>query len=105
MTVIGMDSSSNNIAECLERIGGPAWRMVMAYLYVVECGDLTFLNRATGLDFAELKEKRRELERLGLAETGSERFMLSEVPMVRLTAKGRRIFAGAESLGEEQTGW
>jgi DNA-binding MarR family transcriptional regulator len=70
----------------------PARLTIMAYLYVVESADLTFLNRQTGLTWGNLSSHISKLEEGGYVEV--EKRFIGRKPntMLKLTKAGREAF-------------
>jgi len=75
----------------------PARLTIMAYLYVVESADLTFLNRETGLTWGNLSSHISKLEAAGYVEV--EKKFVGKKPntMLKLTAEGREAFQAYRS--------
>lgn len=70
----------------------PARLMVLAYLYVTEGTDFTFLARQVGLTFGNLSSHVAKLEAAGYVEV--EKSFKGKRPhtLIRLTAQGRSAF-------------
>ena len=80
------------LGEIDKLIHEPARLMIMAYLYVVESADLTFLNRETGLTWGNLSSHISKLEAAGYVEV--EKRFIGKKPktMLKLTKAGREAF-------------
>ncbi len=70
----------------------PARLMIMAYLYVVESADFTFLMRQTGLTWGNLSSHMSKLEAAGYIEVEKEFVKRKPRTMLRLTEEGREAF-------------
>lgn len=70
----------------------PARLMVLAYLYVTEGADFTFLARQVGLTFGNLSSHVTKLEEAGYVEV--EKSFKGKRPhtLIRLTSTGRAAF-------------
>ena len=81
-----------SFSELDRLIHEPARLMIMAFLYVVESGDYTFLMTETGLTWGNLGTHLGKLEAAGYVEI--EKGYKGKRPntMVRLTEQGRHAF-------------
>jgi DNA-binding MarR family transcriptional regulator len=70
----------------------PARLLIMAYLYVVESADFTFLMRQTGLTWGNLSAHMSKLEAAGYIEVIKDFVDKKPHTMLRLTEKGREAF-------------
>lgn len=80
------------LAEIDRLIHEPARLMIMAYLYVVEAADFTFLMRQTGLTWGNLSSHMSKLEAAGYIEVEKEFVKKKPRTMLRLTKQGREAF-------------
>ena len=80
------------LAEIDRIIHEPARLMIMAYLYVVEAADFTFLMRQTGLTWGNLSSHMSRLEAAGYIEVEKEFVKRKPRTMLRLTQEGREAF-------------
>lgn len=80
------------IAKIDRLIHEPSRLMIMACLYVVECGDFTFLMRHTGLTWGNLSAHMSKLEAAGYIEVEKEFVGKKPHTMLRLTDDGRAAF-------------
>ena len=80
------------LADLDRVIHEPARLMIVAYLYVVESADFTFLMRQTGLTWGNLSSHMSKLEEAGYVEV--EKAFVERKPrtMLRLTDAGRAAF-------------
>lgn len=70
----------------------PARLLIMAYLYVVESADFTFLMRQTGLTWGNLSAHMSKLEAAGYIEVVKDFVEKKPHTMLKLTEKGREAF-------------
>ena len=91
-----MKDQNNPIQQSLENIDRivhePARLMIMAFLYVVESGDFTFLSNQTGLTHGNLSSHLSRLEKAGYIEIEKEFVERKPHTMLRLTPEGRVAF-------------
>lgn len=91
-----MKDQNNPIQQALENLDRlvhePARLMIMAYLYVVESGDFTFLSNQTGLTHGNLSSHMSKLEKAGYIEVEKEFVDRKPHTMLRLTDEGRAAF-------------
>jgi DNA-binding MarR family transcriptional regulator len=80
------------LAEIDRVIHEPARLMIMAYLYVVDSADFTFLMRQTGLTWGNLSSHMSKLEEAGYIEVEKDFVERKPHTMLRLTEKGREAF-------------
>ncbi len=80
------------LSEIDRLIHEPARLMIMAYLYVVEAADFTFLMRQTGLTWGNLSSHMSKLEAAGYIEVEKEFVGRKPRTMLRLTKEGRKAF-------------
>lgn len=80
------------LSEIDRLIHEPARLMIMAYLYVVEAADFTFLMRQTGLTWGNLSSHMSKLEAAGYIEVEKEFVERKPRTMLRLTKEGRKAF-------------
>jgi DNA-binding MarR family transcriptional regulator len=80
------------LAEIDRVIHEPARLMIVAYLYVVESADFTFLMRQTGLTWGNLSSHMSKLEEAGYVEVEKEFVERKPRTMLRLTDAGRAAF-------------
>ncbi len=79
--------------EHLDRlVHEPARLMIMAYLYVIESGDFTFLSSQTGLTHGNLSSHMSKLESAGYIDIEKEFVDKKPHTMLKLTEKGREAF-------------
>jgi DNA-binding MarR family transcriptional regulator len=91
MTEIGSETLQP-LADIDRVIHEPARLMILAYLYVVESADFTFLMRQTGLTWGNLSSHMSKLEAAGYIEVEKEFKGKKPNTMLRLTAEGRAAF-------------
>ena len=72
----------------------PARLTILAYLYVVEAADFTFLLRQTGLTWGNLSAHIAKLEQAGYVEVLKQFIGKKPNSMLRLTDAGRQAFRG-----------
>jgi DNA-binding MarR family transcriptional regulator len=70
----------------------PARLTILAYLYVVESADFTFLMRQTGLTWGNLSSHLTRLEAAGYVRIEKEFVGRKPRTMLRLTDEGRAAF-------------
>ncbi|HAY84094.1 MAG TPA: transcriptional regulator [Chloroflexi bacterium] len=70
----------------------PARLQIMAYLYVVESADFTFLMRQTGLTWGNLSSHMSKLEEAGYIQVVKEFKAKRPNTMLKLTSSGRAAF-------------
>ena len=70
----------------------PARLTILAYLYVVEAADYTFLLRQTGLTWGNLSAHIAKLEQAGYVEVLKQFIGKKPNSMLRLTELGRAAF-------------
>lgn len=91
-----MMDRNNSIQRTLEHLDRlvhePARLMIMAYLYVIESGDFTFLSSQTGLTHGNLSSHMSKLESAGYIEVEKEFVDRKPHTMLRLTERGREAF-------------
>jgi DNA-binding transcriptional ArsR family regulator len=80
------------LAEIDRIIHEPARLMIVAYLYVVESADFTFLMRQTGLTWGNLSSHLSKLEEAGYVEVEKEFVERKPRTMLRLTDAGGAAF-------------
>jgi len=80
------------LADIDRVIHEPARLMILAYLYVVESADFTFLMRQTGLTWGNLSSHMSKLEAAGYIEVEKEFKGKKPNTMLRLTDEGRAAF-------------
>jgi len=92
------------LAEIDRVIHEPARLMIVAYLYVVESADFTFLMRQTGLTWGNLSSHMSKLEEAGYVEV--EKAFVERKPrtMLRLTDAGRAAFRDYRKRMEQVLG-
>lgn len=78
----------------------PARLMIMAYLYVIESGDFTFLSNQTGLTHGNLSSHMTKLETAGYIEVKKEFVDRKPHTMLKLTDRGREAFREYRRLME-----
>ena len=87
------------IANLDRTIHSPARFMILAYLYMVESADFTFLMRETGLTRGNLSSHMSTLEEAGYIEVQKEFVDKKPLTLLRISDKGRAAFrAYRESL-------
>jgi DNA-binding MarR family transcriptional regulator len=77
------------LAEIDRVIHEPARLMIVAYLYVVESADFTFLMRQTGLTWGNLSSHMSKLEEAGYVNVDKAFVERKPRTMLRLTDAGR----------------
>ena len=91
-----MKDQNNSIQRTLEHLDRlvhePARLMIMAYLYVIESGDFTFLSGQTGLTHGNLSSHMSKLESAGYIEVEKEFVDRKPHTMLKLTERGRDAF-------------
>ncbi len=91
-----MKDQNNSIQRTLEHLDRlvhePARLMIMAYLYVIESGDFTFLSSQTGLTHGNLSSHMSKLESAGYIEVEKEFVDRKPHTMLKLTDRGREAF-------------
>ncbi len=70
----------------------PARFAILAYLYVVEAADFTFLLHQTGLTWGNLSAHIAKLEKAGYVEVAKQFIGKKPNSMLRLTSRGREAF-------------
>ena len=80
------------LADLDRVIHEPARLMIVAYLYVVESADFTFLMRQTGLTWGNLSSHMSKLEEAGYVEVDKSFVERKPRTMLRLTDAGRAAF-------------
>lgn len=80
------------LAEIDRVIHEPARLIIVAYLYVVESADFTFLMRQTGLTWGNLSSHMSKLEEAGYVEVDKSFVERKPRTMLRLTDAGRAAF-------------
>jgi DNA-binding MarR family transcriptional regulator len=80
------------LADIDRTIHEPARLMILAFLYVVESGDFTFLMRQTGLTWGNLSSHMSKLEAAGYIEVEKKFKGKKPHTMLRLTDEGRAAF-------------
>jgi len=80
------------LADLDRVIHEPARLMIVAYLYVVESADFTFLMRQTGLTWGNLSSHMSKLEEAGYVEVDKAFVERKPRTMLRLTDAGRAAF-------------
>jgi len=88
------DSSEapSSVAEVDRVVHEPARLMILAYLYVVEAADFTFLLRQTGLTWGNLSAHIARLEQAGYVEVLKQFIGKKPNSMLHLTDQGRAAF-------------
>ena len=86
------NTQQNLIAEIDKLIHEPARLMIIAYLYVVESADFTFLIRQTGLTWGNLSAHISKLESVGYIEVIKGFVNKKPNTMLSLTKQGRQAF-------------
>jgi DNA-binding MarR family transcriptional regulator len=91
-----MTDRNNPIQRTLEHLDRlvhePARLIIMAYLYVIESGDFTFLSNQTGLTHGNLSSHMNKLESAGYIEVEKEFVDRKPHTMLKLTDRGREAF-------------
>jgi DNA-binding MarR family transcriptional regulator len=91
-----MKDQNNSIQRTLEHLDRlvhePARLMIMAYLYIIESGDFTFLSTQTGLTHGNLSSHMSKLESAGYIEVEKEFVDSKPHTMLKLTERGREAF-------------
>jgi len=99
-----MKDQNNSIQRALGNLDRlvhePARFMIMAYLYVIESGDFTFLANQTGLTHGNLSSHMSRLETAGYIEVKKEFVDRKPHTMLRLTDEGREAFREYRRLME-----
>jgi DNA-binding MarR family transcriptional regulator len=86
--------TSSSPADMDRVVHEPARLMIMAYLYVVDAADLTFLLRQTGLTWGNLSAHIARLEQAGYVDVRKQFVGKKPNSMVSLTETGREAFRG-----------
>jgi DNA-binding MarR family transcriptional regulator len=86
------DEPMQPLADLDRVIHEPARLMIVAYLYVVESADFTFLMRQTGLTWGNLSSHMSKLEEAGYVEVDKSFVERKPRTMLRLTDAGRAAF-------------
>ncbi|MBN1402010.1 MAG: transcriptional regulator [Anaerolineae bacterium] len=73
-------------------VHSPARLLILAYLYVSESADFTFLMRETGLTRGNLSSHMSTLEEAGYIEVQKEFVNRRPLTLLRLTRRGRQAF-------------
>jgi len=81
-----------SMQEIDKLIHEPARLLIMAYLYVVESADFTFLMRQTGLTWGNLSSHMSKLEEAEYIQVIKEFKEKRPNTMLKLTHLGRRAF-------------
>ena len=83
---------SSYVADVDRVVHEPARLMILAYLYVVEAADFTFLLRQTGLTWGNLSAHIVRLEQAGYVAVLKQFIGKKPNSMLRLTDRGREAF-------------
>lgn len=84
--------AGTTVAEVDRVVHEPARLTILAYLYVVEAADYTFLLRQTGLTWGNLSAHIAKLEQAGYVEVLKQFIGKKPNSMLKLTDAGRQAF-------------
>ena len=87
------DKDTNSSASVDRIIHEPARFNIMAYLYVIQSADFTFLQTQTGLTWGNLSSHINKLEQAGYLVVEKEFIGKKPHTMLHLTDKGRTSFS------------
>lgn len=85
-------SLDGSMPEIDKLIHEPARLQIMAFLYVVESADFTFLMRQTGLTWGNLSSHMSKLEEAGYIQVVKEFKAKRPNTMLKLSSSGRAAF-------------
>ena len=90
---IGEDKEAKSVASVDRIIHEPARFNVMAYLFIIQSADFTFLQTQTGLTWGNLSSHINKLETAGYVVVEKDFVGKKPHTMLQLTDKGRTAFS------------
>ena len=92
MPQFDIPETGSTVADVDRVVHEPARLMILAYLYVVEAADFTFLLRQTGLTWGNLSAHIARLEQAGYVAVQKQFIGKKPNSMLHLTDQGRAAF-------------